>query len=1320
MTTVEAPPPAVLSDDPPPPTPRPAGTAARAWGWYASRRWPTVATFFVLALAATATSLPGSYIGDSRFEMYANPARRLAKGFTIWDGGRGLGRVREDLWVGINGPLALLRLLGLDLSLTERVWHAALLTGVACGVVAVLRLYRPRLGPEHLVAGFAAAFGAYSLSFLTPFSDIYLQFALAPWLIVVVARGVVDRRPWRWAAAFALLVALPGNVDVPGLVFSTLPLVPLLVYLVFVERKVRLAHAVGFLARAGALALLVSAAVLAKLYLASGIFGQRLNDSEAVEVSFRASSWSETLRGLGNWLSYFRDGGDLLKPQGGVYFTTAFVVLCTFVPPIVAFAYVWLGRWRPRLLFALMALTSLVVMVGAYPLADPSPSGDGLLRSLRSVAFLGAFRNVYKAGPGLVIGTSVLFGCGAVAAVRWLPMQLRRAVEAQTAAGRRARRRGTSTRRRWRAGEVVAALGLVVVLVVNATPFWTGGVYNDAQRLDGIPAYWEQALGWLDSQPGDERVLIAPMSSRTRYRWGWPGDDIVDAMLGRPHAIATGVPLSAPQSANLLEAVSNGLADPGYTRGTLAPVLRRVGVRYVLLRNDLDWQGMGRPRPARYDGLRNDPDLVRVATFGGPGVNTTASRDASAVADGERALPPVEIYELRDPGPDDGARVADARPPRLVAGDGAAWYELAAAGQLTSPAPVQYTGTLDPASLQSLLEEGAPLTITDTNRRRLRVLLGYEPDYSHTLAADQDIDNRLTQPLFSRPGTQSVAWYPDATSITVNGPARGAGGSTPWARPAAAFDGDPTTEWSGSRLEVQNRSLVVQLRARSQLKNGEPQPPFPEISSITADVRNITGLQLRFSDGSTERLRIEGSGPTELRFRPRRTGFVEVTVTGVEQAPTAGIRDLQIEGLDLTEYVQAPDDPFAATFGHPDLATALDRAPTSYVFSPSPVSSPDGEQVEEPVLRRRFRTMGDRPYEVLGTLATDAALASALGHPVLSSGPGRTDTSLVDADPETGLTVPVGQPLRLAIPDQPVTQVGVLALAGDGTDGVQTITVTATDDAGRSQAVTATTPSGCPGRTDAGCRLLVARFDQPIRSDTISVVPNPDKGTSQGTGQVRLAEVVVNGATAPFPDLASRPTACTDIGLRIGEDAPPDRPVPVRIDGTVGDALRGGAVPVRSCEALRLGNGWHLLDGGPTDRLRQVELRTTDVVEPSPTPTTDAVAAAEASRPTAVDRPSAGSATVRYTADGPTVLVYQQSWAPGWEATVNGRSLGPPQPFDTFAGWVVDDSGPVEVKVAYRGQRVFDLSLLVSLVGVGLCGWLLLRRPTRASPRRAP
>ena len=44
-------------------------------------------------------------------------------------------------------------------------------------------------------------------------------------------------------------------------------------------------------------------------------------DTEAADISFRASSWTESIRGLGNWLSYYRDAGQLLKPQGALYFS---------------------------------------------------------------------------------------------------------------------------------------------------------------------------------------------------------------------------------------------------------------------------------------------------------------------------------------------------------------------------------------------------------------------------------------------------------------------------------------------------------------------------------------------------------------------------------------------------------------------------------------------------------------------------------------------------------------------------------------------------------------------------------------------------------------------------------------------------------------------------------------------------------------------------------------------------------------------------------------------------------------------------------------
>ena len=86
-------------------------------------------------------------------------------------------------------------------------------------------------------------------------------------------------------------------------------------------------------------------------------------------------------------------------------------------------------------------------------------------------------------------------------------------------------------------------------------PFWTGKLYAADTRLRSVPSYWTEAATWLDRQPGDDRVLVLPGSTRTAYRWGWTGDDILDALIRRPHVVDTAIPLSTPEAANLVTAM---------------------------------------------------------------------------------------------------------------------------------------------------------------------------------------------------------------------------------------------------------------------------------------------------------------------------------------------------------------------------------------------------------------------------------------------------------------------------------------------------------------------------------------------------------------------------------------------------------------------------------------------------------------------------------------------------------------------------------------------------------------------------------------------
>ena len=965
--------------------------------------WPISLFFLGLASLSTVSSSFGDLIRDNRFEQFVNPPRRIAKTLTLWDGSRGLGRVREDFWPGTTGPLALLRGLGFSSVMAQKIWLALVLVLLGVGTVAVVRLFRPRIGPEHLIAGLAAMFGVFSATFLVP-SNLAFQAALAPWFVVALWRGVRETRPWRWAAVFALLVFLGGNADLPGLIFSMVPLLPAVIYLVVVERSVRIRDIVAWLARAALLCVLISAAAAAKTLAAATTLDQRLVETESPAISSVTSSWSESFRGLGNWLSYFQQSNTMVKPQGAPYFLNPVVILATFVPGIVALAVVWRSRWRPRILMIWMAIVALTVMVGAYPLTRSSPVGSAILDAVTNVSAFQAFRNLYKAGAGLVLGISVLFGVGAALAVK-------RATAFRPAAGR------------------VSAAGVVFVLLAGAVPFWTGGLFDGDRSLSTVPTYWVQTFSYLDAKPVDGRVLILPSSSRTNYRWGSVSDDIFDAMLTRDHVVATGVPLSTPLAANLIEAITATASDPSYQPGSLATILRRLGVTEVVLRNDLDWQDMGRPRPALYEGLRFDPTLRLAASFGDPGQNTTAPEDTSPDAVAERELPPVEVYEIADPRPE--LRADSARPPTVVSGDGMAWPSLATAGLLTGTSPVQYSGSLDDSGLTAAFATGAPLVVTDTNRRRLRVVVGHDPDYSYLLSAGQDLD-RPTQSLFPDPATQSRAWYPDATSITLSGNPRSFDGSEPWNQPSNAFDGDPETQWVMRRAQVpQGRTFRIELRNRRAVDRIKV-----DLADRLSPASSVRQLRLKFSEGPDVILDLTGS-TTEVDFGGRVTSFIDVEILAVAPgAVSVGFADIVFPGLDLRQFVEVPTDVAEAAARDESLRSALAVAPVSYLFARDDTAEPrettvtqtqaDEAQQAEVALRRRFRTVDSRSFGIRGVLhlndrATEDQLIALLGSvaPAVVDGEANAlqspETSLPDSCQSIGLELDgTDVPVRLS------------------------------------------------------------------------------------------------------------------------------------------------------------------------------------------------------------------------------------------------------------------------------------------------------------------
>jgi hypothetical protein len=412
--------------------------------------------------------------------------------------------------------------------------------------------------------------------------------------------------------------------------------------------------------------------------------------------------------------------------------------------------------------------------------------------------------------------------------------------------------------------------------------------------------------------------------------------------------------------------------------GTFAPVASRLGIEYLVVRNDLRWGTTSSPRPSDFTTLRADPDLDLVATFGEPGQNTVVDTDRSDDADLERTLPPVEIYHIDDAWP--MARVQPTAPALLVSGNGEAWMPMADEGLLDGINPIVYTASRDATELTDALEEGAGVVITDTNRRRALAVQTYNSDLSWLLAADQELE-RPAEDLFvdpvtkaAIPGSASVAWFADAAWTGETGLFRPLAGFAPQFRPAAAFDGDPDTAWIVPPIpSPTTRSLVIEFGEPTEISaievdavdGGVPGPP--EVADAAKDIFRAI---VRFSDGRTLQLPMP-TGTGKLEFGTVETTSVEIEIDATTGPGSVGIAEVRFpdHDLDVVEYVQVPDDLVRLAEQAPRLRDAVAGAPLTYLFTR--VLGDDPEPTEA-ALRRRFRTLDERTYRVTGALAMRA------------------------------------------------------------------------------------------------------------------------------------------------------------------------------------------------------------------------------------------------------------------------------------------------------------------------------------------------------------
>jgi arabinofuranan 3-O-arabinosyltransferase len=1304
------------------------------------RDWWTVALSAALIYLPLLLTAPGKVGADTKTYLYLDPGRLLADAPYIWHDRIGLGTVTHQN-IGYLFPIGpfywIAETIGLPDWFAQRLWLGSILFGAALGVRYLLRTLEPaRKWPNSavLVAMLAYALSPYVLAYTARISVILLPWAALPWLIALTARSV-RFGGWRYPAWFAFVVLVVGGINATALILVGVGPLAWMVYAVAVEREATVRQALAAAVRIGALTLATSLWWIAGLFI-QGTHGLPvIRYTETFRTVSEASTAPEVLRGLGYWFFY---GSDKLGPwiEPSVTFTTNLPALAlSFALPLAGLAALVVVRWRHRGIFAVMAALGGLIAVGGHPWEEGSWLGQWFTTFTRSDAGL-ALRSTPRAVPLVALTMAVLLASG-VAAI------------------------GTALERsRPRLAGFAAGI-VVIAIVANMSPLWSGQMVADnLQRDEEIPSWWEDAVAAVDAGDKRYRVLEVPGTDFASYRWGNTVDPVTPGLTDRPWAARELFQYGSAQSANLLNAIDRRFHEDTLDPSAVAPVARLMGVSEILVRSDLQYERYRIARPRLlWDQLLGAPGLGTPIGFG-PTTPNIADPSQPLVDEIELATDPalanppaVALVPVDDPVP--VLRTVTARNPMVLSGDGEGVVDAAGAGLLSANQLLLYSAWAsstggDPALIEDALGRGADLVVTDTNRRRaarwgtLRENNGYTEFAGEESLRYDPTDQRLDVFPGSGDDTRTVTVVrPRDGAIAASARATAWGNPitlTPDDRPMAALDGDPTTAWRvGAIDDPVGERLVIDLTApvttdRLTLLQPTTLSRNRWITEARIFLRNGDGPTTTVTAPLTDASRDPQAGGEVITFPATTFDHVEIEVVATNVGPrirydgqsSVGFAEVGIDGVATIELVRPPTDLLDAV-GADSLAHRL-----IYLFSrlrSNPAEPVRGDP--ETAVRRLVTVPAGRSFSVAGearisAFLPDERIDELLGLPAASAGgvtarsserlPGSVlhrASAALDGDPTTFWLSPFEQrgevwldytfasPTTLDSADLVVltdgrhsvpTRVRVEARQADGT--MSTVTVVGLPEVADSTEPNAVTRLAVPFPgpvTTTELRVVVEEMRQMTTKDWYSNLPVV---MPVGVAEVDLAGVQVTAPQGPLD------TGCRDDLLTID-----DAPVPLRITGTVEDAVARRGLDVTACAEVTLPAGESVLettDGRTTGfDLDQIRIAS-DVGGASLAP--DALPRQLPEGPAATVDANGRvqtTGTIDGGADGAYWIVQGQSWSDGWVAEVNGETLGTPVLVDGFAnGWLVASpgEGAVAFSVTWTPQRVVWAALGISAV----------------------
>ncbi|HEV3379122.1 MAG TPA: alpha-(1-_3)-arabinofuranosyltransferase family protein, partial [Thermoleophilaceae bacterium] len=1305
----------------------------------------TIALAFVAASFALAFwQRPGWATSDTKIDLHVDPAAFVSEVWSVWSPSIDLGAVQGAQYSGYLWPMgpffAALHEIGLSPWVAHRVWLGLVFAISAWGMLRLLDALvgRPRGLPHLLGAGFYLL-NPYTVIFTGRTSLILLGYAVLPWLLLVVHRGVRASGRWRdwggwwWAAAFALvLTSIGGGINAAVVGWMLVGPLVLLLYEPLIG-AVRWREAGAFLVRVGVLGVLASLWWIAPLLVHVSYGVDFLQFTEQPRSIWGTNSATEALRLMAYWTSYIGVGfygasRPLFTEAGTLLFNPVVVVATLAVPAIAVAGFAWTRGWRYGPFLLLLVLVGVAIEVAGFP--NGTPARDGMEWLYRNVPLVRFMRTTQKAAPLVAAGVAGLLAL-------FVQVALQRLRQAQ---------------RGWvaRFGPVALPVAVAALILLGALPLVRGTAVEEQIAWEEIPEAWTEAGRDLDRElTRNSRAVVLPGQIFANYTWGGTTDAILPRVTERPVAVRYETPYSDPRANDMLWTVDRLVQQRRLLPGQLVPMLRTMGAGAVVSGSDDDTSRSGAVNAAAAAEELAAQGLDEPSRSYGPERYVPPPRGELGPG---AELPQVRRYDLP---PSRGlVSVAPAGPPVIVDGSAEGLAGLAAFGALPRRVPILYAGDLRTGVLRRYAASGAEVVITDTNRRRRFV-----PEFGHqnlgtTLAADETIDENfaLIEPFPDRGSdAQTVAALEGARYLRA--PSSGGLLEFPEYAAMAAFDGDLDTVWAADRyLHPRERWIEIGFERPRDV-------PYVDLWPI----RDWRGIETEVDVGG-KRARL-GPGRNRVRAGLEDVSSLRITITEVDQPPgdlrgNGGFREVRIPGLRLRMPLRPPVLAARALAGRD-----LSRVALTYLFERTTADGPfrrdrhtgspllelaSNRRDPEKQLHRVFFSPAARSYDADAWVypdveARDSELdrLAGLDGPVAFESSGRFHnqfrfraSSAFDGDPKTAW---------IGIWARPSAPYPWIAWRAERALELKTLRLTpAPAPTRRVTAVRASWPGGGTQalRVSAGGRVTLPETVR-TRTMRLTVVdtlpaekaPSPaaDGGSARSgapafrrpseTRAVGIGSLEVPGLPGVERARASRSapirSRCGDAAVRAG-----NRRVPLRPQGALADLEAGRPLRARACadegrgglqgpDAVLMGDGVQRVRSLPaTFSIHILRLRS-PAPDPQPVP-------AGAGRVLDSGKLSGSSVDgVRVALDSPAWLVLGQSFSEGWRASCDGRSLGKPLPVNGYAnGWGAPASCR-EVTFEFRPQDLVRAGYAISgvvcalLLAFLLAGWLRGRRAKR-------